>query len=99
MTTEGELFVTEDIRDSVSRKIGKKVEIDVKSIRPIEWLDAKYPAEFPDGGSAIILDAETGKPIGEVKWTMVFYVEEDIDGKYIEAGIDKLEVKLYSDIK
>ena len=98
MTTEGELFVTEDIRDLVSREIGRDVEIDVESIRPIEWLDAKYSAEFPDSGSAIILD-ETGKPIGEVKWTMVFYVEEDIDGRYIEAGIDKLEVKLYSDSK
>jgi len=98
MTADGELFVTEHIRDLVSEKIDRDIEIDVNSIEPKSWCDAWSPSQYPSSGSAVILD-ETGKPVGEVKWTVRFYVEEDIGGKYIDAEIDELEIKLYSDSK
>ena len=95
MTAEGELFVTETVRDMVVKRLGRPVEIDAGSVKPKSWLDCPAPRFFPDSGEAEIVDPETWKPIGKVKWTVKFWIEEDaFGGRYIEADVDNLKVRV-----
>ena len=102
MTAEGELFVTEAVRDLVVyelRKAGLLGEDEWVEVEcPNEWRDKWSASEYPEGGEARIYEeTEDGKEkyVGEVEWKTDFYVEEDFGGRYVDAEpvITRLEYK------
>lgn len=81
MTADSELFVNEEIRDIVGKKLGYNVAIEV----PDYWKDMWAPMEYPDEGKARILDVDTGEPIGTVEWKLDLRMDHDGVGRCIDA--------------
>jgi len=86
MSSEGYLFVTEDLAEHIRDAIGEEFEIEV----PPEW-DTDI-LSVPDEGEARILNSKE-EEIGKVRWRVKFRVERDEVGRYVAIGIDWVEVE------
>jgi hypothetical protein len=88
MTAESELFVDEMIRDIVQRVIHKNVTIKV----PKEWKGIWEPADYPVDGIADILEGD--EKIGTVEWDTEFFVDDTGAGRFVNADVKDVVIKL-----
>jgi len=81
MTAPSELFVEEIVRDCVE-EILKVRGFEIEC--PKDWMDIWSPSDYPATGRAKIVDY-AGNVIGEVEWETIFFIEEGICGRFIDA--------------